>query len=161
MMFSVFPLPSPPFSPSRNASHVPLSSVSLKAWFSSPLLLTSFGSFSPSPPVVVRPSFSPFAHASQVSGRTKANGGTYNHLPKPSTLPLLLLLFLLILATLLGPTARQRGPFGRDAFLSSLARRLGLVALGLHLLLQDALALFLGFGFVDLFVCARSNVTSG
>ena len=46
----------------------------------------------------------------------------------------------------------RRGPLGRDALLSSLAGGLCLGALGVHLFLEDALALFLGLGFVDLTV---------
>ena len=48
------------------------------------------------------------------------------------------------------PTARQCISLGGYAFLSALARGLGLGPLGVHFVLEDALTLFLGFGFVDL-----------
>ena len=57
--------------------------------------------------------------------------------------PTLLLLRLLILA-------QRLVPLSRDAFLSPLTCSLGLVSLGLHLLLQNALTLLLSLGFVDL-----------
>ena len=47
-------------------------------------------------------------------------------------------------------------PLRRHALLSALAGGLGLVALGLHLLLEDALALFLRLGLVDLKSCVSS-----
>ncbi len=58
----------------------------------------------------------------------------------PLDLPLLLLLFL----------SSQCIPLRHNTLLSPLTGCLGLVALGLHLLLQDTLTLLLGLGLVDL-----------
>ena len=66
--------------------------------------------------------------------------------PGPPKYPTLLL-GLLGLGLLL---ARQRVPLRRHALLAPLAGRLGLCALGVHLLLQDPLTGFFGLGFVDL-----------
>ncbi len=57
--------------------------------------------------------------------------------------PSLLLLRLLVFAQGLVPLRRH-------ALLSPLPSRLGLVALGLHLLFEDALTMLLGLGLVDL-----------
>ena len=46
--------------------------------------------------------------------------------------------------------ARHLVPLGLDALLSPLARRLGLCALGVHLVLDLLLTLLLGLGLVDL-----------
>ena len=57
---------------------------------------------------------------------------------------------LLLLRLLLLHLASQRIPLCLNTLLSPLACCLGLVALGLHLLLQDTLTLLLGLGLVDL-----------
>lgn len=56
----------------------------------------------------------------------------------------------LLLLRLLLHLASQRIPLGLNTLLSPLTCCLGLVALGLHLLLQDTLTLLLGLGLVDL-----------
>ena len=56
----------------------------------------------------------------------------------------------LFLLRILLHLAGQRIPLCLDTLLSPLARCLGLVALGLHFLLQNTLTLLLGLGLVDL-----------
>ena len=65
----------------------------------------------------------------------------------------------LLLVTLLIRTS-QCIPLLRHTFLSPLARSLGLVALGLHLLLQNTLTLLLGLGLVDLRAAQVSELKS-
>jgi hypothetical protein len=55
---------------------------------------------------------------------------------------------LLLLGLLILPS--QRVPLLCDALLSSFAGSLCLGTLGVHFFLEDAFALFFGFGFVDL-----------
>ena len=62
-----------------------------------------------------------------------------HHALNPSLLLLRLLVF-----------TQRLCPLGRNTFLSPLTSSLGLVAFGLHFLLQDTLTLLLGLGFVNL-----------